>query len=283
MKLWAISDLHVGHGDNLAALEAIAPRPDDWLIVAGDVGERIEQLHAALDVLDRRFARLVWVPGNHELYTVEDGPAALRGEARYLAFVKACRDRGVLTPEDPWVTWPGEGGAHVLVPTFLLYDYSFRPPDVALEDAIAWAGEAGLRCADERFLHPAPYDGKPAWCASRVARTERRLAELPDLPTVLVNHFPLRRDLVFLPAIPRFEIWCGTTRTEDWHRRYRASVVVSGHLHVRTTRWRDGTRFEEVSLGYPRHWRAEKGADAYLRQILPGDGASPRAGDRFHR
>jgi hypothetical protein len=45
---------------------------------------------------------------------------------------------------------------------------------------------------------------------------------------------------------------------------------VSGHLHIRSTAYRDGVRFEEVSLGYPRQWREGGGVDAYLREILPG-------------
>ena len=85
----------------------------------------------------------------------------------------------------------------------------------------------------------------------------------------LVNHYPLRPDLAVLPRIPRFTIWCGTTRTAEWHTRYPIDVVVSGHLHMRSTRWRDGVRFEEVSLGYPAQWQLHKGVDAYLRQILP--------------
>jgi hypothetical protein len=109
-----------------------------------------------------------------------------------------------------------------------------------------------------------------------VALTEARLDAL-DTATrlVLVNHFPLRPDLAVLPRIPRFTIWCGTTRTADWHTRYRADVVVSGHLHLRSTRWRDGVRFEEVSLGYPAQWRQSKAVDDYLRPILP---APPVAG-----
>jgi len=75
---------------------------------------------------------------------------------------------------------------------------------------------------------------------------------------------------VHLPRIPRFAIWCGTRATEDWHIRYRARVVVSGHLHFRTTDWRDGVRFEEVSLGYPRHWRSQRSMEDYLRPVLPG-------------
>ena len=36
-------------------------------------------------------------------------------------------------------------------------------------------------------------------------------------------------------------------------------------------------RFEEVALGYPRHWRNERGAERYLREILPGP-PSPTSG-----
>jgi hypothetical protein len=70
--------------------------------------------------------------------------------------------------------------------------------------------------------------------------------------------------------VPRFSVWCGTTRTEDWARRFGARAVVSGHLHLRTTLVRHGVRYEEVSLGYPRDWRHERGIDWYLREILPG-------------
>ncbi|WP_301206085.1 metallophosphoesterase, partial [Corynebacterium stationis] len=40
--LWAVSDLHVTFKENQAAVDRLAPRdPGDWLIVAGDVAERI--------------------------------------------------------------------------------------------------------------------------------------------------------------------------------------------------------------------------------------------------
>jgi hypothetical protein len=79
---------------------------------------------------------------------------------------------------------------------------------------------------------------------------------------------------VRLPRIPRFSIWCGTKRTEDWHTRFRAEVVVSGHLHMPATLWRDGVRFEEVSLGYPMQWK-HRGLVKSLREVLPGPAVRP--------
>jgi len=270
MKLLALSDLHVGYPKNREALSDLTPRPDDWLILGGDIGETEEHLRWTLETLGPRFRRLVWVPGNHELYAPPGDRDALRGEERYLRFVEICRSHGALTPEDPYPTWEGDGGPHVIAPLFLLYDYSFRPAHVAEQDAVRWAMDAGLLCSDEMLLDPFPHNDRKAWCHARVAGTEARLAAAPPLPTVLINHFPLREDLVRLRWIPRFSIWCGTRRTHDWHLRFRARVVVSGHLHIPRTDWVDGVRFEEVSFGYPRQRPPWMRADDCVREILPG-------------
>jgi len=270
MKLLAISDLHLGYEVNRQALEQMTPHLEDWIIVAGDIGARPEHLDLALRVLTARFARVFWVPGNHDLWSPTEMPDATRGQARYDELVAACRALGVVTPEDPYEEWPDEPGTFI-VPMFLLYDYSFRPPEIVLEDAVAWARETGVRCADERMLDPSPWPSKAAWCHARCALTQARLETLPGhASTVLVNHWPLRYDLARPPRIPRFSVWCGTHLTETWGRHYRARAVVSGHLHFRTTMSRQGVRYEEVSLGYPREWRQERGLDGYLREILPG-------------
>ena len=148
------------------------------------------------------------------------------------------------------------------------------------EAALKWAAEDGILCADERYLYSDPHSTKEAWCADRLDRTRVRLAEIPpDHRTILINHWPLRADLVRLFRIPRFIPWCGTRETEEWHTRYRAEVVVSGHLHMRATDWRSGVRFEEIALGYPRHWSSEKGAPHYLRQIWPATVEAPADGE----
>ncbi|MGQ4487827.1 metallophosphoesterase [Streptomyces sp. 372A] len=271
-KLLAISDLHVRYEENRRIVQGIAPQSDDdWLLVAGDVGETGADIRATLELLAGRFAKVVWVPGNHELWTTPDDPLQLSGVARYEHLVGMCRELGVVTPEDPYPVWEGEGGPLVIAPLFLLYDYSFRPAG-AFDKAsgLAIAERAGIVCTDEFMLRPDPYPSREAWCRARVRDTEARLAALPgDLPTVMVNHFPLVREPTRILWHPEFALWCGTEATADWPVRFRAAAVVYGHLHIpRLTRY-DGIPHYEVSLGYPREWQRHSASPGQLVEIRP--------------
>ncbi|WP_344438466.1 metallophosphoesterase [Kitasatospora nipponensis] len=271
-SLFAVSDLHVVHQENRALTEALRPRsPDDWLIVAGDVGEKFDDVARTLRLLSERFAKVIWAPGNHELWSHPQDPVDLRGEERYRHLVEMCRGLGVSTPEDPYPVWPDEEGPVTVAPLFLLYDYSFRVPGAATkEESLRLAHEAGVVCTDEYFLQPDPYPSRDAWCRARVAATEQRLAAVdPTHRTVLVNHFPLVRQPTDILRYPDFAQWCGTELTADWHLRFRAVAVVYGHLHIPRVTWYDGVRFEEVSVGYPREWRSRPPREP-LRRILPG-------------
>src|SRR5688500_15743391 len=269
MHLWATSDLHVGYDDNRRAVQAMSPRSDDWLIIAGDTGETPAHLDFVLRTLGPRFAQLVWTPGNHDLWTPTNWTTAQRGVPHYERLVALCRRYGVLTSEDPYAKWPGDGPTRAIVPAFTLFDYSFRPDSVSRDDAVEWAGQSGVRSADEDLLASDPYATRDDWCAARVAATEQRLAALPpDARLIVVDHVPLRRELAVLPSVQRFTIWCGTTKTENWHRRFNPEAVIYGHLHLRSSKEIDGVRFEEVSLGYPKQWDQSRGIDHYLRQII---------------
>ncbi len=253
--LFAISDLHVAYPENRAFVEALRPESDeDWLLVAGDVAETFTEVGWALTVLRRRFARVIWAPGNHELWTWPRDPVQLRGVERYEALVRLCRALDVDTPEDPYPVWRDEV---VIAPLFLLYDYSWQAP----------VSDPRVVARDEEFLHPDPYPSRAAWCHARVAETGARLAAL-DAPTILVNHFPLVREPTRVLRHPHFAQWCGTNLTADWHTRFAARAVVYGHLHIPRSTVYDGVPFEEVSLGYPREWRPRR-TPPRLREIYP--------------
>lgn len=272
-QLLAISDLHVGYASNRLVVDNIRPESEgDWLIVAGDVADRFDEILVTLRALRERFETVIWTPGNHELWSLPGDAGDIRGVARYQSLVKALRDIDVVTPEDPYPTWKGSGGPVVVAPLFLLYDYTFRPPGVtSKEDALAIAEVAGVICTDEMLLHPDPYPSREAWCAARIAYTRDRLESLPaDARTVLVNHFPLVRSPTRRLHYPDFALWCGTQETADWTVRYRAKAVVYGHLHIPLTSQIDGVVHHEVSLGYPHEWDRPAALPRRVVRVLDG-------------
>jgi 3',5'-cyclic AMP phosphodiesterase CpdA len=271
-KLLAVSDLHVAYRRNREIVAGLRPEsPGDWLLIAGDVGEFLADIEWALRTLSDRFSTVVWVPGNHDLWTHGRDPCRLRGQQRYRHLVQVCRRLGVITPEDPYPVWDGPGGPVMIAPLFVLYDYSFRPEGTSTKaEGLDRAYQTGVVCADESLLHPDPYPSREHWCWARIEETERRLEGRDSaMATVLVNHFPLVREPTRILRYPQFAQWCGTDRTADWHRRFGAAAAVYGHLHIPRTTWHDGVRFEEVSLGYPREWQRRRLPPYRPRQILP--------------
>ena len=269
MRLWALSDLHLSNPLNREAFGDFPACPEDWLILAGDVTDGFRDLDWCFETLNRKFRQLVWVPGNHELWTRPGRAGGLRGVALYERLVEIARRHEVITPEDPWPVFPHPTGDVLVAPLFLLYDYSFRPGDVRAEDVVQWARMDNSVCADEHLLHPDPFADRAAWCAERCTKAAARLDACPaHLPKVLVNHYPLEEELAVLPRIPRFTPWCGTKRTRGWHRRFNARAVVYGHLHIRGTSWIDDVPFQEVSLGYPKQWDRGRGIGHYLHEVI---------------
>ena len=98
MKLWAISDLHVGYEENRRAVEALPAFPDDWLIIAGDTGETPAHLDFVLRSLGTKFAQLIWTPGNHDLWTPKTLASEQRGAAHYDRLVALLHPGGLACP-----------------------------------------------------------------------------------------------------------------------------------------------------------------------------------------
>ncbi|MEZ4290044.1 MAG: hypothetical protein R3E53_05685 [Myxococcota bacterium] len=91
---------------------------------------------------------------------------------------------------------------------------------------------------------------------------------------MLIAQFPLREEHC-PPAHPALQalVWHPGDRGLATLLPGRA-VVISGHLHIPCTRYVDGVRFEEVSLGYPEQWKMRESwrgwrLEDHLRQILP--------------
>ncbi len=246
--LWAVSDLHAAVKANTARIDAIRPTdPSDWLIVAGDVAERQDLIVRVMAKLVDRFDTVIWVPGNHELFSRSADRHS--GREKYTALVQSMREMGVITPEDPYPTF----GDVTIAPLFTLYDYSFRRAGLTVEEAVAAARARDIMMTDEFAI--APFVDIRAWCWERLAYTTKRLSRVEG-PTILINHWPLVQEPTLKMRWSDVALWCGTRHTRSWPRRYHAEAVIYGHLHMPGIMRVDGIQHIEVSLGYPREWQA---------------------------
>ena len=271
-RLLATSDLHVNRTENEAVVEDLHPTdPGDWLIVAGDVGDRIEHLRWTMSILAERFARVIWVPGNHELWTPRDeetdavGAGALRAPRRGLPLARGAHPRGRVAG----VGGRGRSGADL-------------PAVPALRLLVAGApGHGRARRVARRSTSPA----RPAWSAptSSSCPATRTRARRPGAPSGWRSPGrgwrPARRDAdgadqplapdrasAAGPAPPGVLALVRLGGDRPWHLEYDAAAVVYGHLHLPRTTWEDGVRFEEVSVGYPREWQRHGLVRGPLRQ-----------------
>jgi len=156
-----------------------------------------------------------------------------------------------------------------VMPDNELFD-GFRFSPATLDELEAKSPESSKPYFDELRANTAQWTERDFAAANeQAADGERRLLALgPDVKTILVGHWPLIRQPTHALRFPEFAQWCGTTRTADWHIRFRASVVVYGHLHIPRTTYYDGVRFEEVSIGYPREW-SRRSKPPMPRKVLP--------------
>jgi len=77
MRVFAVSDLHVDYDFNTKWIANVstADYVDDVLILAGEVKDVLRSLDWCLSTLVARFRKVLFVPGNHELWVVREARA----------------------------------------------------------------------------------------------------------------------------------------------------------------------------------------------------------------
>jgi predicted phosphodiesterase len=78
VRVFALSDIHVDYEVNEKWVGALSTSDykDDVLILAGDISDSTVRLAACLRQLASRFRRVMFVPGNHELWVIRDRDCA---------------------------------------------------------------------------------------------------------------------------------------------------------------------------------------------------------------
>ena len=259
------SDLHVEHHPDVVPLvgERVRALRPDVLVVAGDVSSQLPTLEAALAALRASAPRLLFVPGNHDLWTRPGEPSSRERYEREIP--AACARAGADSIGDA----PVDIGGVVFCGVTGWYDYSLRNRDLdatftrADYERGAWGR---LRWNDTaRVVWPDDDGGEldaPAICAQQVASLEAQLADAGARPTVVVTHHLPFHGLVTSKGEPPWDFINGFMGSERLGEAIAAAgnvrAAVAGHTHFRKRVDVDGRggRFsaETSPVGYPREY-----------------------------
>ena len=265
MRLVLTSDLHVDHHPEVVTLvaERVRALGPDVLVVAGDVSSQLETLEAALAALRATAPRLLFVPGNHDLWTLPGAPSSRERYERDIpaACARAGADAiGMAPVEIGGVVFCGVTGWYDFSLRNRALDATFTPEDYrrGAWGRLRWNDTARIVWPDGegRPLDP------PAICDAQVASLERQLADAGARPTVVVTHHLPFAGLVTSKGEPPWDFingFMGSDRLgEAMCRAANVRAGVCGHTHFRKRVDVDGAggRFavETSPVGYPREY-----------------------------
>lgn len=237
MRVFSLSDIHADFGANAFWVAALScsDYQQDILILAGDVSDSLERFGQCLDIFTRRFRKVFFVPGNHDLWVIRDQGHidSLEKFERIKALVQACG-----------ASMSAEVIENVaIVPLLGWYDYSFGVPDQQLAEtwmdfrACRWPSGWSEQDITGHFIDQNP-----------VLRSE------PGYFTISFSHFLPRIDVMpsFIPpAHRRIYPVLGSNRLEGLIRAIGPDIHVYGHSHVNQDVLIDGINYINNAFAYP--------------------------------
>jgi len=249
--VYACSDLHVDFPANREWLQAlpVCTDPHSVLLVAGDVQHDLARLEDTLVALSFKYGRVFFIPGNHDLWALGQGPDSAakffsmldmleRIDVEYLP-APLTRDGLTLHPLFSW-------HSPDLSDSFPMPSYFEESFDMACRWPRCINGNDNPR--QSSLLHEIP-----AFFRELNAMTMAMLRELPgytnrkNLQAITMSHF-----------LPRLELYNGRMDLEkvmgdplvDKQLRAAGSVLhVFGHSHLNVDTVVDGVRYVQHALG----------------------------------
>jgi len=237
MRVFTLSDIHIDYDVNARWVANLsnAEYLDDALILAGDVTDSRRLLDWCLSALAKRFKKVLFTPGNHDLWVIredremnslqkfDDVRAVVESSG---ASMRAFRERGVS-----------------IIPLLGWYDYSFGEPSEELRSM--WMDYRACRW-------PRGYTENDV--AAHFAALNDEQVRVEGDTVITYSHFLPRIDLMpeFIPTANKllYPI-LGSTRLERQLRSLNSSIHVYGHSHVNRHVKIDGVTYINNAFGYP--------------------------------
>lgn len=245
MRIFAVSDIHIDYDVNakwIAGLSAADYR-DDVLILAGDVTDTRRLLDWCLTTLAGRFRKVLFVPGNHDLWVIRED----RGKDSLQKFEEV----RTLVESSGASMEPFRASGVSVIPLLSWYDYSFCEPSEELRSiwmdyrACRWPG--GLTDQDVAAHFAALNEGQVSPAGDDVITYSHFMPRIDLMPELAP-----RSCKILYPVL-------GSVRIERQLRHLNSRVHVYGHSHVNRRQEIDGVLYINNAFGYPSEtWMTSK-------------------------
>ncbi len=241
MRVFAVSDLHVDYEPNALWVQqlSLSDYLNDVLIVAGDVSDVADRVRLCLETLARRFWRVLFIPGNHDLWVRRDEPG-LDSIGKFERITALAKSVGASM----------EVFHHhelSIVPLLGWYDDSFGVPGDDLR--AAWVDYRACRW-------PEGHTSQRITADFLAMNRYRRQSESEVI--VSYSHFLPRIDVMpeRIPMAMRY-IYpiLGSTALGEQVQALKPKVHVYGHSHVNRRVQLDGILYVNNAFGYPHETR----------------------------
>lgn len=241
MRIFALSDVHVDYDVNAKWIENIstADYSDDILVLAGDVTHSLPLFEWCLNTLARRFRKLLFVPGNHDLWVLDE--PAVEDSFQKLEMISAIAESSGASMESFH-----ERNVSI-VPLLGWYDYSFGEPGTELR--CSWMDYHACKW---------PNGLNDKGVASHFAACNNHEVSATGEWVITFSHFLPRIDLLpdYIPAKYRslYPV-LGTTQLECQLRALNSQMHIYGHSHFNRNVNIDGVTYINNAFGYPQETR----------------------------
>jgi predicted phosphodiesterase len=236
MRIFALSDLHIDYQENFSWLKRLSAfdYQEDILILSGDVTPLMNLLESAFQLLQKRFLKVIFVPGNHDLWVLNGSTG--NSVTKFESVMRAASEHGIAIQ-------PVTEKNVSLVPLFGWYDNSFGDPTDVLR--YEWADYVACRWpnmmdSDEitRYF---------------ISMNESAL-NTTNKVIISFSHFVPRIDIMpdFIPMYQRrlYPV-LGSLLLEQQIRKLGSHIHVYGHSHVNRYIKKNGVTYINNAFGYP--------------------------------
>ena len=237
MRVWTVSDLHIDYAENAEFVRSISIGPflDDILIVPGDLTHDFTMLKEYLILLKDRFAQVLFLPGNHDIWIHNDDYKD--SIEKFNAILKFCKQEGI---ETKYTTSDVS-----IIPFYGWYDFSFGHPNEQIQRA--WRDF-------KRCRWPFPFEDvnlyflklNESWCSDSIIPSKIKISYshfLPFAKLVPSGVPPIVRSLI--PVM-------GSISLGEQIKQFQPNLHIYGHSHLNRKAFVDGIRCLNNAYAYPR-------------------------------